>query len=262
MNYSTFVPSFDLQEIVECYWTVEGNEKDWQKITPDGYTECIFHFGDAYKVKSSLLSKQLQPRLILAGQIDRPLYLQASGVSNILGIKFASTGLWKMFGISLATFTNQTTDLSMVLPSFKTAFKEMGNLTTDRRIQYIETFLRKYLADAKGSELDPVIKEIKAQNGQVSIVEVSEARGISARKLERLFREHVGVSAKLYSRILRFATIYKMLQNPRLSKVQCSYLMGYFDQSHFNKEFKQFAGESPEVYFKNNHAFSNFFLSR
>lgn len=209
----------ELQECVECYWMVIGNECEWQKITPDGYTEIIFHFGDLYNVKSSLLGERTQPRLILAGQIDRPLYLKASGLSDIVGIKFTTTGLWKLFGIPLENFTNQTADLSVVLPSFQICFDELVTVAATERILCIENFLRCYSEDAKVSALDPIVETIKGENGQRSISDVTKAHNIGSRKLERLFLDQVGVSA-------------------------------------------QFAGESPEVYFKGNHAFANFFLNR
>src|SRR5688500_12196062 len=112
MDYSTFVPDLKLQSVVECYWIVEGEEMEWQKITPDGYTELIFHFGDRYEVRHSGKDIELQPHTIAAGQIDTPLFLRPTGKSGVLGIKFQPTGIWKLFGIEMSTLTNRTVDLS------------------------------------------------------------------------------------------------------------------------------------------------------
>jgi AraC-like DNA-binding protein len=266
MNYSTFVPDLKLQSIVDCYWIVEGTEIEWQKITPDGYTEIVLHFGDRYWVRHFGKADELQPHAIIAGQIDRPLWLRASATSGVFGIKFRPTGIWKLFGIDMSEYTNQTADLTRALGEV------VGILTTDLhtaqnnnvRIKVVEDYLLRtqHENNVRESEIDPVVDEIQKSKGQLSMQELSEKYNLSPRKIERLFKQQVGISAKLYSRIIRFAHVYKMIQQPELSKAEATYLSGYFDQAHFNKEFKEFAGESPEIYFQQNHAFSRFFLNR
>jgi AraC-like DNA-binding protein len=265
MNYSTFVPDLKLQSLVECYWIVEGTDTEWQKIAPDGYTEMIFHFGDRYRVRHSGKPEELQPYGILAGQIDIPIFLRPEGKSGVLGIKFHPTGIWKLFGIDMSLLTNQTADLDEFLEG--AAGKLIDELRqspdNNHRVLVIETFLlSRQKIELRKSEIDPVITAIHNSKGQISIQEVADTYKLSLRKIERLFKQHVGVSAKLYSRLIRFAHIYKMIQKPELTKAEATYLSGYFDQAHFNKEFKEFAGESPEDHFLQNHPFSNFFLNR
>jgi AraC-like DNA-binding protein len=265
MNYSTFVPDLKLQSVVECYWIVEGTETAWQKITPDGYTEMIFHFGDRYRVRHSLKPEELQPYAIVAGQIDTPLFLQPSGKSGVFGIKFHPTGIWKLFGINMSQLTNQTANLSEISKSAADQLPDYLRKAqhNEHRIFIIEEFLlNRQRMEIRESEIDPVVAAIHKTKGQISIQEIAQTHHLSPRKMERLFKQQVGVSAKLYSRIVRFAHIYKLIQQPELSKAEATYLSGYFDQAHFNKEFKEFAGESPETYFHQNHAFSNFFLNR
>jgi transcriptional regulator GlxA family with amidase domain len=135
--------------------------------------------------------------------------------------------------------------------------------TNEQRITLVEEFLlNRQQQELRKSEIDEVVKTIIEGKGQATIQELSDKSGLSPRKLERLFKQQVGVSAKLYSRIIRFAQVYKLLRQPDLTKAEVTYLSGYFDQAHFNKEFREFAGENPESYFKQNHSFSDFFLNR
>jgi AraC-like DNA-binding protein len=265
MNYSTFVPDLKLQSVVECYWIVEGTEIEWQKIAPDGYTEMIFHFADCYRVRHSGKTEELQPYAIVAGQIDTPLFLQPTGKSGVFGIKFHPTGIWKLLGINMSLLTNQTADLTEFLGGVaRQLIDELRQAKdTEHRILIIEEFLmNRQKIEIRESEIDPIITTIHKNKGQISIQDLAATYTLSPRKIERLFRQQVGVSAKLYSRIIRFAHVYKMIQQPELTKAEATYLSGYFDQAHFNKEFKEFAGESPETYFHQNHTFSNFFLNR
>lgn len=160
---------------------------------------------------------------------------------------------------------NQTFHLADVLEiSVEHVVERIQNSrTNEQRINTVETFLIGRLATPKnGDEIIPLINDIKAKKGQVSVRDLSGRHKISNRKMERLFLQQVGISAKLYSRLIRFSNVYNLVQQPSFTKAEATYLSGYFDQAHFNKEFREFTGESPEEYFSSNHAFSNFFLKR
>lgn len=264
MKYSRFIPKIPFQSIVEYYWIVEGQDLTVQKIVPDGCPELIFHFGDPYKISSGSIPEQLQSLALAAGQLDRQIFLQPTGQSGVLGIKFNATGFWKLFGCDMHLLTNHTFSLNDVLETGMDSLVEQIAIskTNDHRIEIIETFLLNRLSNLeRKSEIDGVADDILKKNGQVSICELSASHKMSARKIERLFLQQVGISPKVYARIVRFTSVFNLLQQPSISKVEASYLSGYFDQAHFNNEFRSFAGENPESYFQHNHTFSNFFLN-
>jgi methylphosphotriester-DNA--protein-cysteine methyltransferase len=68
------------------------------------------------------------------------------------------------------------------------------------------------------------------------------------RRLE--IQELIGVGPKNLGRVLRFHAVYKRLRgvnnpNQQVDRVIYDY---YYDQSHFLKEFKLFAGSVPRAY--------------
>ena len=114
----------------------------------------------------------------------------------------------------------------------------------------------------RSSIADEIVKAIDSSHGDVSMSSLQTQFGISDRTMERMFKEQVGVSAKRYARIVRFRYIFQLVQKPEWSKAEATYLAGYFDQAHFNKEFKEFSGEDPGTYFARHHELANFFLNR
>lgn len=264
MKYSTFVPNPQLQHIVACYWIVEGLEMVSQKIIPDGCSELIFHFADRYQVHAAGKQQVLQSFSIAAGQLDKPIFLTPTGSSGVLGVKFKPLGLWKLFRCDMHLLTNETHALTDVLG--KQAVEIVDRIRNashhGERIEIVEAFLLRQLKDVANSALEPIIAAIHESHGQVSIRDLSVKFMLPSRKMERLFLQQVGVPAKLYSRLTRFSHVYKLVQQPKLTKAAATYLSGYFDQAHFNREFREFTGENPESYFSQHHAFSNFFLNR
>lgn len=264
MEYSTFVPNPQLQHVVECYWIVEGSDTVTQKIIPDGSSELVFHFGDRYKVHAEGTPETLQSLAIAAGQLNKPIFLTPTGNSGVLGVKLRPLGMWRLLGCDMNLLTNETYALHDVLDQETEDLADMirSAASNQERIRKVETFLLHRVSRKGASAIEPLISEIHQHKGQVSIRGLSAKYKISGRKIERLFLQQVGVPAKLYSRLLRFAHVYRLVQQPELTKAEATYLCGYFDQAHFNKEFREFTGENPDSFFSKNHAFSNFFLNR
>lgn len=263
IQYSTFVPELRLQPYVECCWIVEGLDLSEQKIIPDGFSELIFHFHDAYQITDKKTS-HVQPLSIVAGQLNNPIFLKPTGRSGVLGVKFKPTGMWKLFGCDMHELTNQTIFFDDVIEE-KSFITEQLLRCTDNidRIKIVEAFLLDKLNRAKRiTEADALVQQIVRGNGKTSIQKLADENKISVRKIERLFLQQVGISAKLYSRLMRFNHVFKLLQQENLPRTEITYLSGYFDQAHFNKEFKEFSGENPESWIKQNHTFAKFFLSR
>ena len=95
------------------------------------------------------------------------------------------------------------------------------------------------------------------------VADICKQTGCSERQLERMFRKYIGLSPKLYSRIIRFAHIFQVVQGSKeMNGSQLGIASGYYDQSHFIKNFKAFAGEEPSGYFFDQSNLANFFLRK
>lgn len=69
---------------------------------------------------------------------------------------------------------------------------------------------------------------------------------MSIRNFERKCKERLGMPAKLYGRIARFYQAYRMLESrSAISWTDLIHEVGYYDQTHFIKDFKEFAGLTP-----------------
>jgi transcriptional regulator GlxA family with amidase domain len=79
--------------------------------------------------------------------------------------------------------------------------------------------------------------------------EVVRQTGYSHRRFIALFSRAVGLTPKLYCRVLRFQHVVKLTalqQSP--SWVDVALAAGYSDQPHFNRQFREFAGVTPSEY--------------
>ncbi len=95
---------------------------------------------------------------------------------------------------------------------------------------------------------DPVVEragELLTTSGDDGgVAGVARALGLSERQLERRFRARVGVSPKRYARLRRFERAMALLDGPA-TLTEVAYAAGYYDQSHFIREVRAFAGRAP-----------------
>ncbi len=70
------------------------------------------------------------------------------------------------------------------------------------------------------------------------------------RQFERKFNEHMGVSPKLYARIIRFDYVFRLKnRHPEKDWLSIALECGYHDYQHLAKEYKEFTGCTPTEFF-------------
>ena len=99
------------------------------------------------------------------------------------------------------------------------------------------------------NKTDHALSSILLSKGSISLKKLTENLDLSERSLERKFKESVGISPKLFSRICRFQASLKQLKHNHYDKLSdIAFENDYSDQSHFIRSFKEFTGFSPNQY--------------
>ena len=90
---------------------------------------------------------------------------------------------------------------------------------------------------------------LEASGGGLRVEDLAAALRVSRQHLAAQFRQHVGLSPKLYARICRFrratAAIASIAAGPP-DWAGLAQACGYFDQSHLIHDFQEFSGSPPE----------------
>lgn len=86
-------------------------------------------------------------------------------------------------------------------------------------------------------------------NSKISIDILAYEINMSKRNFERRFLQYVGLTPVFYNRIIRFhKAVDLMNKSEKASFTELAYAAGYFDQSHFIRDFKQFYGQAPKEF--------------
>jgi transcriptional regulator GlxA family with amidase domain len=112
---------------------------------------------------------------------------------------------------------------------------------------------QRYLEGAVDRHADELIAEIQFWLGtnlasELSIVEIAQQFGISQRSLTRRFKAATGIRATQYWQQLRIETAKDLLSASNLSIQEIAIQVGYQDQGHFTRLFKQSLSLTPTDY--------------
>ncbi|WOO37082.1 helix-turn-helix transcriptional regulator [Anaerocolumna sp. AGMB13020] len=108
-----------------------------------------------------------------------------------------------------------------------------------------------------GNGIAAMTNKIFMHNGNISIRDLSMECCYSEKHIRRLFLQYVGVSPKSFSRIVRVNYALRLLQNNPTQLIDTATQAGFFDQPHFNHDFKMICGLSPKEYIQNISLFYN-----
>ncbi|MCA1757261.1 MAG: helix-turn-helix domain-containing protein [Bacteroidales bacterium] len=264
MQVNFYPPSSDLIPYVKYYWKVTTPYPAPSSISPSGYPELIFQFGDPVLIKIGSMEKGSVPLALIAGQITRPVNLTFSGMLQCFCVKLMPYSLRAIFRVNSSSFTDSTTDMGEVDPGLNQyLFHKLTDAGNDmERVRIIETTLRKMLrinSDSINALSSSVLKHCLSVD-KLNYGEIIANSGASRRTLERNIKQDIGLTPKKFLKIIRFNRAFSMLKERSDMNLQdIAYLNGYYDLPHFINEFREYSGCSPIRYLRQGDKFNSLF---
>lgn len=125
----------------------------------------------------------------------------------------------------------------------------------------VALFLRDYLRSQEKEEEKSsnftlkqyLLNTILGCSGNIRIEKLAKCSGYSVRYINRIFKDEIGISPKTFSRIVRFQKCLNDMSenavwNAEMDMEPLLGDLGYSDQSHMIREFKEFSKRTPIRY--------------
>ena len=227
-----YYPSSKLSHIIEVYWVLENHTKETINIpiVPDGKMDIVYDNND----------------LLLVGSLNESIIIPLKSNSKTFGIRFKPSILSQLLNIKANDFTNKIVPLKDISKELFLLlnFNEKSETTKVNELNNIFDNYCKHIILNK--DILKITNEIILKKGNILIKEISQTYDINPKQLERLFNNLVGFSPKKFTNIIRFFYAFKGLVKYGFNELSLKALdFGYYDQAHFNKEFKKFSNFTP-----------------
>jgi AraC-like DNA-binding protein len=177
-------------------------------------------------------------------------------------VHFKPGGAFPFLGIPAADLADNHVDLETLWGPSAGRLRERlceARTSTERFLLFEETLLSRLDYGVEQHYAVSAALEMFGKNQAGPIVrEAAKYLGLSERRLIQVFKTEVGITPKLFSRILRFQQARTFIhQNPSPNWATIGLDFGYFDQSHLIREFLEFSGLSPTDYINRTKVLSN-----
>lgn len=247
-----------LRPYVECLYLWQQPKLSQSMLVgspPSGFGALVFNLGPTYQTGLIPGNWSPTPRVFLTGQATQRYHLNLQEAIDVVGIVFRPTGLFHLLQIPLKEFTDQRIDASLIMDQeILEIWERLGEASSpETRIQLLIPFLEKRLLTrgATWDVIDAIAEEIFVHKGVLSLQHLLADYSLSTRQFQRKFQKQVGISPKFYSKLRRFSHICSLLiRQEVIDWHEMVYLGGYFDQSHFIKDFLAFMKENPTTYYQ------------
>lgn len=248
-----------LAGLVDSLWYFEGFVAlPRERIFPDGRADLIVHLGPRYgQVEGSRVERY--STVCLSGILLRSNLIEAPpGECAVLGVRLHPAGAYALLGRPLHDLSGITVDLAdLAAPLDSAELAERCALASspEGRLRAAAGWIAGRVARSSGA--DPAVAwtaaEIERHGGAVSISALRERTGWSKSRLAERFKEQIGVTPKVLARIVRFRRALVRLHRQGAEGAEgnladLALRSGYYDQPHFNAEFRELAGFSPGEY--------------
>ena len=178
------------------------------------------------------------------------------GVQEGYFVRFAPGVFSSVFGIPSAGLPAEGIDLGAVLSPAELS-RLRNAIAQEHPQERLLELLENWDASAGPVERDSalasqVLSLIWDSRGAHRVKEMEQETGYSARRLQEVVTREVGLAPKQMCRHIRFQNALQMLFSgaEKVNQAQAAQLLGYSDQSHYNREFKEFSGFCPSQFAK------------
>lgn len=252
MKFQTYLPCEILEPYIRFLAISESSDHQTYKVLPD--TSLVM--GIQYKGRLSFVADDRETLLSTAGITGLTdsyrIFKNTAGTGTVL-VYFRETGASAFFEEPLHELFSESLSLDhFINKSILDVLEDrLSSVNSDKeRIDLVEHFLISRLKILPKDQLVLSALELIYQSkGTIRIHELAEKLNTSQSPLEKRFRKVVGASPKKFASLVRLNTIVKNPQNIG-TLTEKGYEAGYFDQSHFIRDFKSFTGETPENFFR------------
>lgn len=248
-----YLPCKALEPYIRCFWgsgselliTEVSTQHDSREIIiPDTCMDIIWEV-DTFTGSASTF---------FSGINDAPFEIpyEAEHKKSYFGIRFHFWAVHYFADDHLRAVLNAHVEVEQY---FSTFHRDLGKLLAEtssmtERIVAAEAYLLRRLEGNRrtSDSMMNAVHAIISSKGLVGADELRVSSGLSSRQLERLFHEYIGVTPKQTADLVRFQNVWQELYHPspqRKSMLDIVYAYRYSHQSHFNNNFKKYAGRTP-----------------
>jgi AraC-like DNA-binding protein len=227
-----------------CGYVERGATPLARRELPSGEVVVVLGFGPSIRVDGQRRNS------FVAGIHGSPAVTEHDGIQEGLQMNVTPLGAYRLFGPPAPGVPGQVVELEDLLGKrgvmlVEQLFEARG---WEARFALVDAAISRRLEERAPASPDVAWawRRLTETDGRLPIATLTGELGCSRRHLTTRFREQIGLPPKALARILRFDRAVRRLRSEGGEGLaEIAHDCGYYDQSHFNRDFRDFAGLTP-----------------
>jgi AraC-like DNA-binding protein len=234
----------DLAHAIDHYWTVSWDLRGEEPHVVETLTHPNFHL--VFEKDHSTVNG------VFTGKFTRTL----EGQGEVFGIKFNPGAFRPLLRAPASSLANRSVPAESIFDKNEVEALEamlVSSIEAGKKIDAADRFLRQHISEPDPAAIAAthLVRRIFAEPEIRTVEDLSTRTGIGKRSLQRLFREYVGATPKWVIRRYRLHELVEQLHSGKsLDFASLAQDLGYFDQAHLIRDFRDMVGYSPARYGK------------
>jgi len=259
-----------LSAVLDQLWYFEGTVAvPRERVFPDGRVDLIVHLGPVYRQVTGERTDPFSISCISGLLLTSNVVEAPPDACAVLGLRLRPAGAFALLARALPELVGITVDLGAVLGNAadelaarcydarqpgacgssepaNDLFDVVAHCRAEARLraaaEWVDERCRQHAPDPAVAW---AAQEIERHAGALSIAALRERTGWSKTRFTATFQQQVGVPPKVFARIHRFRHALQLLHAGDTPLARVALRSGYYDQSHFNAEFRELSGFAP-----------------
>jgi AraC-like DNA-binding protein len=251
-EWHTCVPSPALHDVVDHYagYRLAGFPPGVHWGVPSARPTFIVSIGAPIDVIAQTDPQQDPDRYgcVVSGLQATSARIAHDGHQEGIAIELTPHGFRRLFGRPARDLWNTSVELADVVGPLGAELRERVAVATSwtERFAACDAVLSRLVVDHEPAvELQRCWDLLVTSGGQVPIDALATDVGWSRQHLRRRFVDEFGLPPKLAARVIRFERACRTLRRGGATIADVAAACGYYDQSHLDRDFREFTGASP-----------------
>jgi len=192
--------------------------------------------------------------VVVTGVVTRRFDVDVQGSGRVAGVRFRPGGLAALTGCDASEWTDTVVPARTVLPATTCGVladpalaEEPASWAGAAEAALLERADGR--TDPRYDELLGIVADMLGDRTLVTVAEVGQRHGLSARSLQRLFTRYVGIGPKrVLARYRMHDAVTEIDDGFDGPLLDLAIRYGWYDQAHFTRDFTALVGVAPGAY--------------
>jgi AraC-like DNA-binding protein len=266
MIFRSHLPGPPLADFVEMMWFGEGFNAPHalERVMPTGDMSVIINlYEDRTRVydPDDVRKCRTMNGALLVGAYSNFGVIDTEEQRSTFGVVFRPGGAFPFFRLPAGELQNTEAQLDTFWGRDAGLLRErlLAASTPEEKFAICETMLLRRIVKPleRHAAVRFAVDRFK-QGPHCAVATVTGQIGLSERRFIQVFADQVGLTPKVFCRVQRFQRVLRHIGRSReINWTQLALNCGYFDQAHFNHDFRAFSGINPSSYVANKTQFQN-----